>query len=64
VRDAAGNFTVIDFPGALETSALIGINNSGVLAGNFIGFDGSDHGFLATPTSTHASTAPATPGGR
>jgi hypothetical protein len=53
VRDPAGNFTVIDFPGpgALETSGLIGINNSGVLAGNFIGFDGSDHGFLATPTS-------------
>jgi hypothetical protein len=64
VRDAAGNFTAIDFPGALETSGLIGINNSGVLAGNFIGFDGNDHGFLATPTSTPASTPPASPGGR
>jgi hypothetical protein len=68
VRDAAGNFTVIDFPLALETSGLIGINNSGVLAGNFIGFDGSDHGFLATPTPTptptHASATPATPGSR
>jgi hypothetical protein len=49
VRDAAGNFAVVDFPGALETFGLIGINNSGVLAGNYLDANGVEHGFLATP---------------
>jgi hypothetical protein len=51
VRDAAGNFTLIDFPGASETGGVVGINNSGTIVGNDLDAGDVEHGFIGTPTA-------------
>jgi hypothetical protein len=51
VRDAAGNFTLIQLPGASVTGGVVGINNSGTIAGNFFDQDFVEHGFIATPSA-------------
>jgi uncharacterized membrane protein len=45
-----GVFTVIDYPGSIDTGLLGGtlvINNSGVIVGGFIDANGREHGFVA-----------------
>jgi uncharacterized membrane protein len=49
VRDAAGNFTLVQFPGAPVTAEVVGINNGGTIAGNYFDASGVEHGFIATP---------------
>jgi hypothetical protein len=49
VRDAAGNFTLVQFPGASTTAGLVGINDSGTIVGNYLDAWGVEHGFIATP---------------
>jgi hypothetical protein len=53
VRDAAGNFTLIQFPGAAITAGVIGINNSGTIVGNYFDQNSVEHGFIATPYVAH-----------
>jgi hypothetical protein len=36
VRDAAGNFTLIQFRGASVTAGVVGINDRGTIAGNYL----------------------------
>jgi uncharacterized membrane protein len=51
VRDAAGNFTLIQFPGASATAGVVGINNSGTIVGNYLDASGVEHGFIGTPAA-------------
>jgi probable HAF family extracellular repeat protein len=46
-----GVYNLLDYPGALGTSAL-GINNDGTIVGSYWNQDGLFHAFLATPSST------------
>jgi hypothetical protein len=51
LRDTAGGFTVIDFPGAGATSAS-GITSSGQIFGSYSAFNGAPiHGFLLSAGS-------------
>jgi hypothetical protein len=49
VRDAWGNFTLIQFPGASVTAGVLGINDSGTIVGNYFDQNHVEHGFIATP---------------
>jgi hypothetical protein len=49
VRDAAGNFTLVDFPGAAATAGVAGINDYGTIVGNYFDEWGIEHGFIGTP---------------
>jgi hypothetical protein len=53
VRDAAGNFTLIQVPGASVTAGVAGINNSGTIVGNYLDASGVEHGFVGTPAAGH-----------
>src|SRR5262249_29843098 len=48
VRDAAGNFTSIDFPDSIRTT-VTALNDSGQVAGWYEDSAGGQHGFIATP---------------
>jgi hypothetical protein len=52
VRDAAGAFTLIRFPGASVTTGVLGINDGGTIVGNYLDASGVEHGFIGTPTTT------------
>jgi len=51
LRNAAGQFTIIDVPGATGDTRITGINNQGQIVGYFYDQTGA-HGFVATPVST------------
>jgi probable HAF family extracellular repeat protein len=51
-----GTFTSIDPPGSMGTYPS-GINNSGEIIGNWIDSNGTQHGFIATPTGAVTSTS-------
>jgi hypothetical protein len=51
VRDAAGNFRLIQFPGAAATAGVVGINNSGTIVGNYFDGAGVEHGFIGVPAT-------------
>jgi hypothetical protein len=52
VRDAAGNFTLIEFSGASMTGGVVGINDSGTIVGNYLDAWGVEHGFVGIPVGT------------
>ena len=52
VCDAAGNFTLIQFPGAAATAGVVGINDGGTIVGNYLDASGMEHGFIGSPTAT------------
>jgi hypothetical protein len=53
VRDTAGNFTLIQVPGAPAAAGVVGINNSGTIVGNYLDASGVEHGFVGTPPASH-----------
>jgi hypothetical protein len=51
VRDAGGNFTLVQFPGASATDGIVGINDDGTIVGNYVDASGVEHGFIGTPVA-------------
>lgn len=51
VRNADGSFVQLDYPGAnVRGTAPVAINDAGVIVGTVSYADGSQHGFIATPS--------------
>jgi hypothetical protein len=59
LRDASGNITVFDVPGALEDTDPLGINNAGQIVGAYRDPNGSGQffGFLRNPDGTFVDFA-------
>jgi hypothetical protein len=48
------HYSIINFPGVASTIAL-GLNNKGVVVGNYFDDNGTQHGFVATPKGRRTS---------
>jgi probable HAF family extracellular repeat protein len=53
-RDSAGNYTTLDAPGAILTTAN-GINNSGKIVGMYVDASGHSNGFFLSGAADHAN---------